>query len=62
MNKRKLIESVLIHKNGNFNTQRTNYNLDILGNNILNNNIALFKKLGNDIKNHNEYCFLNEVT
>ena len=60
--KRKLIESVLIHNNGNFNTQRTNYNLDILSNSILTNNIPLFKKLGNDLKNHNEYCFLNDVT
>ena len=61
-NRRKLIESVLIHNNSNFNTQRTNYNLDCLSNSNLTKHIPLFNKLGSDIKNHNERCFLNDVT
>ena len=61
-NRRKLIESVLIHNNSNFNTQRTNYKLDCLSNSILTKHIQLFNKLGSDIKNHNERCFLNDVT
>ena len=62
INRRKLVESVLIHNNCNFNIQRTNYNLDVLCNNILTNNIPLFNKLSNDIKNHNLLHFINDVT
>ena len=62
VNKRKLIESILIHNNSNFNVQRTNYNLDILSNNILTNSIPLFDKLSNVIQNHNTHSLIDDVT
>ena len=62
VNKRKLIESTLIHNNNNFNIQRTNYNLDILCNSILTNSIPLFNKLSEKIKNHNSRSFINDMT
>ena len=62
VNKRKLIESTLIHNNNNFNIQRTNYNLDILCNSILTNSIPLFNKLSEKIKNHNSHCFITDIT
>ena len=62
VNKRKLIESILIHNNDNFNVQRTNYNLDILCNSIMTNNIPLFNKLSNDIKNHNTRSLIDDLT